>query len=257
MTLVSDIIRDAYRESNLIAIGTEPSGAQSDEALRLLNRILLAVYGTDSGEELVSVPIGHNNISRPSGYPGADVALDVEWYIPSNTRLVLNLQAPATVYLSPEPDDGDRFAIQDVSNNLSTYNLTVYGNGRKIGGAGSVVFSTSGQNAEYMFRADLGNWIAVTPLTGVDLWPFPQEFDDMFVISLAARLNPRNDTDTTAESVAILKKVTNAFKARYRQHREVGPELALVRTLGVRWYRDSGSPQSNFNSGIPWRPYRW
>jgi hypothetical protein len=260
MTLVSDIIRDAYRESNLIAIGTEPSGAQTDEALRLINRIVSSVYGNEEGEELTAFPLGSNDISRPAGYPWYDQAPGWDWFVPPNSRLVCNLSAALTVFLSPNPDDGDRFGVQDISGNLSTYPLTVVGNGRNISGSPSVVFSTDGTNVEYMFRGDLGDWVVVTPLEGSSLWPFPDEFDDMFVIMLAMRVNPRNDTPTAPESVAALKRSTTQFKARYRQHREVGSELGLVKTLGNRYPYgyDNTQSESLFNSGYPYPwGYRW
>jgi hypothetical protein len=69
MTLVSEIIRDAYRESNLIAITADPTSEEETEGLRLLNRIVSGTYGIDAGEELQVVPIGNNNISRPADYP--------------------------------------------------------------------------------------------------------------------------------------------------------------------------------------------
>lgn len=260
MTLVSDIIRDAYRESNLIAIGTEPSGAQSNEALRLLNRIVSSVYGNEEGEELTAFMLGRENISRPEGYPWYNQAPGWDWFVPPNSRLVCNLSDPLTVYLSPNPDDGARFGVQDISGNLATNPLTVMGNGRNVGGATSLVFNTDGVNAEYMFRADLGDWVVVSPLEGPDLWPFPDEFDDMFVVSLAMRLNPRNDVQTSQESLAALKRSTIQFKARYRQHREVGSELGLIKTPGTRrqWGYDGRQGEFAFNSGypFPWG-FRW
>lgn len=255
MTLVSDIIRDAYRESNLIAIGTEPTGAQSEEALRLLSRIVKSVYGTKEGEELADLPIGHNGISKPSGFPYYSVTpAGSNFFVPPNVRLVLNITAPLTVYLNPMPDDGERFCVLDKSDNLDTYNLTVSANGRTIGGDISSVFSAAGVNATYMYRADLGDWVVVSPIENSSAWSFPEEYDDMFVILLAARLNPRNDVSTSGESVSVLKDAMNRFKARYRQHREAPSELGLTQTLGVRqvYY---GNDVDIFNSGYPgpWR----
>lgn len=260
MTLVSDIIRDAYRESNLIAIGTEPTGAQSEEGLRLLQRIVQSVYGNEEGEQLESFPLGRHNIERPSGYPWYDQVPGWDWFLPPNTRMVCNLTAPLEVYLSPDPDDGDRFAVQDIAGNLATNTLTLYGNGRTIGEAPSQVFNTNGENVEYMFRADRGDWVVISPIAALDLFPFPSEFDDMFVVMLAMRLNPRNDIATSPESVAALKRSTTQFKARYRQHREVSSELALLRTSGTRgqWGYNWRQADAAFNSGypFPWG-FRW
>lgn len=262
MTLVSDIIRDAYRESNLIAVGTEPSGAQTDEALRLLQRIVASVYGDEEGEELEPLPIGSNDINRPSGYPWYNqVPSESNWFVPKNTRLVLNLTAPQELWLAPCPEDGDRFAIQDISRNLSTFNVTINGNGRTIGGATSAVFDTDGSNVEYMFRADLGDWVAITPITAVDLFPFPIDFDDMFVTMLAMRLNPRYVVATDPATASAYRRSSIQFKARYRQHQEVGSELGLVMTPGNKRCWNGwgyGVDDSLFRSGqaFPWR-FKW
>jgi hypothetical protein len=261
MTLVSDIIRDAYRESNLVAIEATPTAAQQVEGLRLLQRLLEGVYGTKEGEELMDLPIGRNGISRPSGFPWYDVAPPAtDFFVPPNARLVLNITAPLTVYLNPMPADGERFAVLDKSENLSMNPLTVVANGRTIGGDDSVVFSVNGTNSVYMYRADLGDWTLVSPVIASSEWPFPKAFDDMFVILLAVRLNPRNDILTSSESVSYLKDVMNRFKAKYRQSRQVRSELALTQTPGVgrsRYYEYDGS--SAFNSGYPydmyWRPW--
>jgi hypothetical protein len=37
VTLISSIITDAYRESNMLALGKDPTANQSAEALRLYN----------------------------------------------------------------------------------------------------------------------------------------------------------------------------------------------------------------------------
>ena len=44
MTLVSSIIQDAYRESNITAIGTSLTAAQQEEGLRLLRTLQLDAF---------------------------------------------------------------------------------------------------------------------------------------------------------------------------------------------------------------------
>ena len=46
-TLVSQIIEDAYREANLIAVGESPTTAQQTEGLRLYNRFITSLFGND------------------------------------------------------------------------------------------------------------------------------------------------------------------------------------------------------------------
>lgn len=99
MTLIADLITDAYRQSNLLALGTTPSQLQQDEALRYLDRIVQSVFGIEVGEPLTAIPLGRQNISRPSGYPGWGNDPGGEWFVPKNTRLILNLDQSVTVYL--------------------------------------------------------------------------------------------------------------------------------------------------------------
>lgn len=234
MTLVSDIITAAYRETNIIGLGTLPSGNQSEEGLDALNRILMSSIGQEAGEEFSPVVVGTNNISRPSGYPYYNPTLISDWFVPDNTRLLLNLSQATTVALDPNPHDGARFALIDKSLNLATYPLTVSGNGRTIGGANSVVYNANGANYEYLYRADLGDWVITVPLSQEDLWPFPIDFDDMFITALSFRLNPRYQLPADGQSVAAYKRSVRQFKARYRQRTNAGLELALLRTPGTR-----------------------
>lgn len=257
MTLVSQIINDGYRESNLIAIGTAPSGEQAEEALVLINRIIKSVYGNEVGDQLQSMPIGRNNIQQPSGWPYyAEVPAVSGWFVPPNTRLILNLQEDVQVFLHPAPQDGSRFSIIDKSNNLATNTLTVYGNGQTIEGQLNVLFDDNADNYQYLYRADTGNWAKVSPLDTSDDMPFPDEFDDYFAIALAMRLNPRYETAMAGESVAAFKRMDKQLKARYNQVIAVGSEAGLVLTPGTNRYRrwDYGSSTDLFNSGAPW-PY--
>src|SRR3546814_19127941 len=86
MTLVSQIITDSFRKSNLIAIGTTPTAAQQTEALRYLNRMVKPVFGDEVGEPLTALPIGSLTIDRTSGYPWWDTVPDGDWFVPKNTR---------------------------------------------------------------------------------------------------------------------------------------------------------------------------
>lgn len=252
MTLVSTIIRDAYRESNLIAISADPTDDEKSEGLSLLNRLLPSVYGTEAGEELDPIVIGRNNIDRPSGWPWYDqVPAQSEWFVPPNARLILNLTSPQTVWLNPNPQDGERFSFVDTSDNLATYNLTVDGNGRKIGAGFSTVVNTNGATAEYMYRADIGTWLKFTPLEADDTFPFPTEFDDLFVIGLAMRINPRNAVQADVQSQQQYTRLLRMFKARYRQNEEVGSEPGIVRTPGAHrgFYDNTRLANALFNSG--------
>jgi hypothetical protein len=168
----------------------------------------------------------------------------------------LNLTAPQTVYLSPNPTDGQRFGVQDKSNNLATYNLTVVGNGQTVTGLTSLVFNTNGENSEYIYREDLGDWVKIDPLGLTDVWPMPDEFDDFFIIALAMQLNPRNSVDLDQQTANRYTKMLRQVNARYRQHIQMGSEIGLIRTPGTRYryWDNSAFGNAAFNSGYP---YPW
>lgn len=259
MTLVSEIITDAYRISNLLAIGVSPTAAQTTEALRYLNRIVKSVFGNEAGDPLTAFPIGRNNIDRPSGYPWWDQVPDNDWFVPKNYRLMLNLEAPVSLYLHPDPDDGSRFAVIDVSGNLSTYNATIHGNGRLIEDATTIVLATDDTDSEWFFRSDLANWLKYAPLISSDTFPFPIEFDDYFITLLAMRLNPSYGSALTEEAVMIHRRSKRQLQARYTQNIPVRSELALIRPARValdrdRWgsMYDFYNPNDMFDKGWPW-----
>lgn len=255
MTLVSQIIVDAFRQSNLLAIGASPTSAQETEALRYLNRIVKSVFGNEAGEQLQTFPLGSNNIDRPAGYPWWGNAPPADWYVPKNQRLVLNLTDSTTIYLHPKPDPGSRIAVVDISDNLATYNLTIDGNGRSIEGSSSITLSTNGTEKEWFYRDDLGDWVLYSELDTTDQFPFPLEFEEYFIALLAMRLNPAYGAQMDGQSVAVMNRVRSQLKARYSQKIQTRSEEALLRTLGVGpywWQGYDNDSTALFDRGIPW-----
>lgn len=259
MTLVSQIITDAFRMSNLIAIGTTPTADEQTEALRYLNRIVKSVFGNEAGEQLIALPLGDRNISRPSGYPWWGENPGNDWFVPKNVRLVLNLDNDVSVYLHPAPDDGSRFAVTDPSETLATNSLTVYGNGSRIENALSITLVTNGADTEWFYRADLANWAKYAPLVSGDTFPFPEEFDDFFIGMLAMRINPSYAAVIDEQSSMMLSRSKSQLRSRYAQHTPVQSELALIRMSKMaadrdEWGRDYWlyNPNSMFNKGWPW-----
>lgn len=259
MTLVSEIITDAYRQSNLLPINTSPTTAQQTEALRYLNRIVSSVFGNEAGENFTSFPIGRHNINRPQGYPWYNNEPDGDWFVPKNTRVVLNLESALNLYLHPDPDDGSRFALMDMSNNLSTYNVRVYGNGRLIEGATYIDITVNGTDSEWFYRADTGNWQKYSPLLTSDTFPFPIAFDDFFITMLAMRLNPSYGTALSDESKEVLGRARSQLRSRYDQHIPMPSEYGLLRMSRMAQDRDEwGSAymfydaNDMFTKGWPW-----
>jgi len=260
MTTVGQIIIDAYRQSNLLSINSNPTDIQNTEGLRYLDRIVRSIYGNEAGELLEAFPIGRNNIQAPAGYPWYDQTPYPDWFVPMNKRLILNLDGPATIYLHPNPDDGARFGILDVSGNLSTYPLTIFGNGKLIDGLNEEVFSTNGVNQEWFYRADLGNWVTTVPISDLaGTFPFPEEFDDLFITYLAMRLNPSYGMQLNPQIQDVLRRAKEQLRARYHTVIQTHSEFGLLRLPQTAVDRYLYGPQlgyydanSTFNMGYPW-----
>jgi hypothetical protein len=259
MTTVATILTDAFRQSNLVAAGVEPTAAETAEALRYLNRIVKSVFGAEAGENLTAIPVGSDTISRPSGYPWYDTVPDQDWFVPTNVRLISNLDQTLSLYLHPAPDDGSRFAFIDSKGDISANPVTVYGNGHRIEDAPSIVIGTDRTDSEWFFRADLANWLKTAPLLSIDTFPFPEEFDDFFITMLAIRLNPSYGVMLDQQSDLILKRSTRQLKARYVQNKPIHSEIGLLRLTKMavdrdRWnsYYEIYDPNAMFVKGWPY-----
>lgn len=259
MSLVSEIIQRSYRELNLIPIGTEPTAAEQSEGLTLLQGLCSSVYGNEMGEPLGLFPFGQNNVAVPSGYPWGNGYPPQEWWMPLNMRLVCNQTAAVIdppVYLNPAPQDGSRFGVIDASNNFATFPLTISGNGRTIEGSTlPVVLNTDGVKRDWVYRADLGDWKRVSPLVLGDDWPWPDDFDDMFVIMLAMRMATRNSQPLSQESAAAMERSRTQFTARYTQVIPTPVDPGLL-APSVQTYPNNqnyyGSQPNTGDSGWAW-----
>lgn len=260
MTLVSEIITDAYRQSNLVPIGVSPTVPQQDEGLRYLQRLVLSARGNEVGEPLQPFAIGRQNIERPAGWPWYDGVPPADWFVPENTKLMCNLEAPATVYLSPQPDDGARLSVLDIAQNFDTNSLTIDANGRRIEGVTSLILTTPGENKEWFYREDLGEWVVVTPITLLDVFPFPSDFDMYFISMLAMNLNPAYGVTMDDQTSTMMRRSKRQLTARYAQHVQTMSELALRRlpkTSQDRFYWNNQydwayDPSAAFKAGQPW-----
>lgn len=256
MTLVSDIITDAFRQGNIVAIGSAPTTAESTEALRYLNRIAKSVLGNEVGDPLTSFPLGRANITYPTNYPLWDQNPGIEWVVPRDTRLNVNLTEAKTVYLHPAPDDGARFAVADAVDSLGTYALTVDGNGRYIEGAATLVLNTAGINDEWLYRADTGNWQKVSPLIETDAWPFPEEFDEFFISLLATKLNPSYGLQIDPQSQMMMSRARTQLRSRYKQNRPTRLPVTLGLIGPRRWNYQDPSSVGDYPGSYGWvRPF--
>jgi hypothetical protein len=234
-TLASSIITDAYRESNIIPMGTAPNENQQIEALGKLNTLILSTIGNEAGDGFDDYNIGGT----------CDQSNYLINYIPANARVLLNLTDAKSYNLHPNPFEGQRLGLVDVIGNLATYPVTLSGNGRNIEGAPTLVLNTNSDNRQWMYRADIGQWVKITTLLYTDAIPFPQEFDDYFITMLAMRLNPRYGQALADESQEVLKRSRSLLRDRYHAYRQIRPDLD---TRGFHNYRWTTS-NNEFNIG--------
>lgn len=258
MTTVASIIQSALRETNLIPLGVPPTPDELAEGFNLLSTIVAGVLGNEAGENLSPMPLGQEGINAPKGYPWWSNTLPGNVYVPTNTRIMCNLTGAGLVNLHPKPHDGARMGMVDVSQNFDINPFTINGNGRSIEGDESQTYDTAGQIREWLYREDLGNWVTVIPLDIDGSMPWPPEFDDMFIIMLAMRLNPRYGQVIHPASAEALKIGMSKFSARYGQSTTQMPSEDGLRYLthfnrfwGYGSNREYGDPNYFFNSGFP------
>lgn len=214
MTLISEIIEDAFREGNFVGENNNPTPRQGREAVAALNRVISSIWGDEAGEALHDWPLGAYGLdSIPSPYP----PLDRLQRPMINRRLLVTNEAAMTVYLPVMPQDGSRMAIVDPYGRLAANAITLDANGRTIETTATVTLNTNGLSREWFYRADLGNWMRITNLGAADELPFPVDFDDLFIILLAVRLAPRFDKEIKNTSIARMQKQRTQFVARYLQ----------------------------------------
>ena len=216
MTLVSDIITQALRECNTIASAATPTTPEQSEALSRLQTIVSAALGSDVGYQLEDWGVTHTAVTKPSGIPVALAGFTVR----PNSRLVCNLGSATSLDLDPMPQDGQRFGVVDAGLTFAASALTLDGNGRKLEGAVSaLVLTTSGLAREWLYRADIADWVRISGLATDSEMPLPVDFDDFFVISLAARLSQRYGKALPEVTVARLAEQRAQINARYAQTR--------------------------------------
>lgn len=219
MTLVSEILSNGYRESNVTADAQILTASQTTAALARLQAVLLSCLGADLGYIMEDWNATDTGVIKPNGVPlpTADFAT---FTVTPNSRLMFNLANAATYKLDPQPQDGQRVSIVDVAGNFATHPLTVNPNGRKFGGAGgNTVLSTNNLAQQWVYRSDVADWVSIDPLDPTDEFPFPADFDDYFSILLAQRLNPRSGRQLDQQSMDRYQAQEMQFVNRYTQSR--------------------------------------
>lgn len=213
MSTLSEIIQRAFRESQILDIDRQPSTAQSAEALQMLQGIIARCTRP------ATVPIWLGNLGAIREQKGT-VFRDFNPFIgkravPQDCFVNLLLDTATEILLPPSPGDGARLTFIDVAGTLADNPLTIQGNGNLVAGSTLQVLSTNSQIYSLMFRRDIANWQVVSTLAATDQMPFPMEFDDMFVIELAIRINPRYGKEISGITSEMYQMMRSRFIGRY------------------------------------------
>jgi hypothetical protein len=238
MATALDVIKRAYRVSNIVPLGVDLTGDQQVEALDLLNSILLSTVGNEVGDVLRDLRVGGD----------FDETAFCDPYVPANVRLVCNLETPTSLDLPPRPQDGQRVAVVDALGNFGTYSLTLVANGNTIDYDDTSIRNTDNDVVQWIYRADESNWATVTPLDVNDFLPFPDDFSEYFVLMLASRLSSSYGQALTGEQVSLLKRARQQIIARYTQSTEKLPDLDVRGYLSDVYFSFS---KDDFNKGRP------
>lgn len=240
MSTVAFILEEAFREGGLTTELQHPTPTQTEQALARLQTVIASAYGFEVGEQLEDWRVGNENVRDTDATWSAD-----HWTYPvPNSRLLLMHDSAQTIYL-PEPTHGSRISVVDVNGALAAHNVTLNGNGRHIENASSLVLSANNYAGTWLYDADSANWALVTPILKTSSMPFPAEFDEYFITSLAMRLNPRYGRGISEVTAAALQRSLEKMRARYEQRQDVGVALgARAVTTGYqdgRFARPAGS----------------
>lgn len=231
--LAQQAVARAYREAAIKPIGTVPTVEEYTEGLERLNGFLDSLFGAEISEELsdfqvpavlrtadfasdlVALPYPQNlsSFDQP-GAPGSEVSYPGQITIPANTRIVWRGASATTVYLPEYPADGARVALADVG---SSATLTLNGNGRLIEGAATKVIPSPATAAEWFYRADLGNWVAIAPLELSSESPLPATFDRLLVTGTAIALTALDEINVTSGTMFTYNRLLKLCKQRYKQ----------------------------------------
>lgn len=238
-TAISELVTQAYREGNLIGVGASPTAAEQTEGLARFNTTMRSLWGYELGAKLLDwlVPapqrVGTEAANFPqlpyptdlvSAWPSAfaqDPLYYVYQYPPQNSRIVFGSNQNQVAYFPEQPDDGARMGIVQGSAALDggygTATITLNGNSRTIEGEDTLELTAPVTAQEWMYRADLADWVSITDLTLTDDCPFPEEFDDLWITLLSARLAPRYGKTIAPSTMQTIATGMQRLKARYRQ----------------------------------------
>jgi hypothetical protein len=239
-TTAKEIIVQAFSEGGFAPRGKMSLAEEMQEALPVLNGLLLSMLGLELGEHYREWPVPPNRQSSvPSRYPLGPLAMDPSREVwtnpPANVRIVAANSEAVTVYFPADPQDGARMAYTDSG---ASADITLHGNGRLIQGRSSI--GGSGGFRRWLYRADKSNWVCINHLGMDDMLPTPPEFDDLFICGLVMRLSPRFKQPADPAYADRYKDMLSRLKRRYKQSEEMPASVDFPRStifgaqLGIR-----------------------
>lgn len=253
MTQIADIIHDAFFEAGLTTELQHATPTQTNRAMDTLTGIIKFLIGTDVGEQFQPWPLGNYGRAPQSRMTPSEQMLT---YPGINVQLVATNESAITVNMPVLPSPGARIGILDPFNRLATVPVTLDGNGRTIDGTATLVLNTNGMNAQWFYRDDLGGWKKILPLLITDDMPFPEEYDQMFKILIAMRINPAYGRNISSVQAGFLKEFRQQFVARYLQSAplQIDPSISLptyqsYNNFAQAWF---GNSTGAFDRGFDW-----
>lgn len=235
MATCSEIIQAALREGNLLAVSATATTAEQTEALARLNSYIPTLLGDLIGENYDDwlVPAPQRTASLAANYPqlpypidtlgdailpsSSDLTDNIWPYPPQNSRLVVAITDPTTIYFPEAPNDGAR--MQFVSTPAMNDTLTINGNGKAVESASTKDVTTADTGREWFYRADLGDWKVIATLALSDTPVLPSEFDDLLITGLSIRLSPRYGQEPRQGTINTYKDMLKMAKNRFKQAR--------------------------------------
>jgi len=230
MTLLRDIIKDAYREANLLPIAEDLTAAQEAEGFNALTRIIDSSFANEIGEEL---------------HPVTDESVEL---LQDNQILLLTPTSLTTYKFPKNPKNGSRISVVDSTRDSLTNPVTLDGNSKTIEGGLTATVNAESMSKTWFYNKATGNWTLLTPLSVSSESILPSRFDDYFIIALAMRLNPRNGAAIDQQSILRFREVKRKLQAEYRFSTKATVEDGLLNLTNLRNYF-TGSDE-DFNRGI-------
>lgn len=234
--LASEAIARAYREAAIKPIGTVPNNDEYSEGLDRLNGFLDSLFGAEIGtlltdfqvplvQRTATEPMANVNLPFPNNLTGFDQPGSppespgpLPYALPPNSRILWRGTTNTTVHFPQYPQDGARMAVVNTG---ASANLTLDGNGRRIAGANTAVRLPTDANITYFYRADLGEWIALTAMALTGTIPLPSEFDRLVICGTAISLTALDEIKPTSGTMFSYERLLRRAKERYFQHEQV------------------------------------